>query len=337
MDNLRNIKDSINNVINTDTISGKILFVLALLLIIYIVIRVIFMLMSLIYSGGSSEITLLDGKIAGDQLKEYSQNPNDSLDCTGPKCSKPLLISENAATGIEYTWSFWLNINPEKSWFIDSGTSYNITNCIDNRGSIPDETYDCGGEEGKKAIHVFHKGSEAMEQRNENEDLINDIKLYNNAPGVYLSVIDHMDSHTYVNDISDAGVGVNYSVALLVYMDTIEGPSAKKSPIVVPNMPTQKWCNITLVAKQSTLYIYINGVLKKLHTYKNIFKLNYDSVHIGSSINYGELSSLKYWNRAISTHEINSIISHGPNLNTVESKSYGDELPRYLDMTWYNN
>ena len=58
---------------------------------------------------------------------------------------------------------------------------------------------------------------------------------------------------------------------------------------------------------------------------------------LGPSVNYGELSSLKYWNRAISTHEINSILSHGPNLNTVESRSYADELPRYLDMTWFNN
>ena len=334
MDNLRNIKDSINNVINTDTISGKILFVLAVLLIIYIVIRVIFMLMSLIYSGGSSEITLLDGKIAGDQIKEYSQNPNDSLDCTESKCSKPLLISENAATGIEYTWSFWLNINPEKSWFTENGTNYDITDCIDSFTNT-DENYNCtqDGGSGNKAIHVFHKGSEAMEQRNEDSSLINDIKLYNNAPGVYLSVINHETSHTYVTDIG----GENYSVALLVYMDTIEGPSARKSPIVVPYIPTQKWCTVTLVAKPSTVYIYINGVLKKLHTYKNIFKINYDSVHIGSSVNYGELSSLKYWNRAISTHEINSIISHGPKLNTIESKSYGDELPRYLDMTWYNN
>ena len=74
-----------------------------------------------------------------------------------------------------------------------------------------------------------------------------------------------------------------------------------------------------------------------IHTYKNVFKLNYDSVHIGSSINYGELSSLKYWNRAISTFEINSIISKGPNLTTIDSKNYADEYPRYLSMNWYNN
>ena len=259
------------------------------------------------------------------------------MDCTGTKCSKPLVISIYAATGIEYTWSFWLNINPEKSWFIDNFQTYDVTNCINGAGSIPDEIYTCNDSNKKKAIHVFHKGSQAMEQRIEDSDLINDIKLHNNAPGVYLSVIDHLASDIYVNDISDAGVHVNNSVALLVYMDTIEGPSAKRSPIVIPNMPTQKWCNVTLVAKQSTLYIYINGVLKKLHTYNNVFKLNYDSVHIGSSVNYGELSSLKYWNRAIGTHEINSILSHGPNLNTVESRSYADELPRYLDMTWFNN
>jgi hypothetical protein len=332
------LKDSVNNVINTDTLSGQILFVLAVLLGIYIVIRIIFMLMTLIYSPGSSEVTLLNGKIAGDQIKEFSQNPNDDADCTGRKCAKPLLLSNNALTGIEYTWSFWLNINPELSWFTDNFTAYNITDCLNGINNGVDQTYNCSSGGSKKAIHIFHKGSQAMEEKVGDNHLINDIKLHNNAPGVYLSVIDHIASHTYVNDISDnGGVQSNNSIVLLIYMDTIEGPSARRSPIVVPNIPTQKWCNVTLVAKQSTLYIYINGVLKKLHTYDNVFKLNYDSVHIGSSVNYGELSSLTYWNRAINTHEINSILSNGPNLNTVESRSYADELPRYLDMSWYNN
>ncbi len=338
MDNLKDVKDSINSVINTDTISGKILFVLAVLLIIYIVIRIIFIMMSYIYTSGSSEVTLLNGKIAGDQIKEFSQNPNDDADCTGPKCAKPLLLSKNELTGIEYTWSFWLNINPEKSWFVDNIQTYNITDCIDGVGKIPDEVYSCEGVNGsaKKAIHIFHKGSSAHEEYINDTTLISDIKLHNNAPGAYLAVIDHRDSNSYNIDPS-GGIGDNYSIALLIYMDTISGPSARRSPIVVPNIPSQKWFNVTLVAKQSTLYIYINGVLKKLHTYNNVFKLNYDSVHIGSSVNYGELSSLKYWNRAISTFEINSLISKGPNLTTIDSKSYVDEYPRYLSTNWYNN
>lgn len=335
MDNLKDVKDSINGVINTDTISGKILFVLAVLLIIYIVIRIIFIIMSFIYTSGSSEVTLLNGKVAGDQIKEFSQNPNDDADCTGTKCAKPLLLSKNALTGIEYTWSFWLNINPEKSWFVDRADSYDITTCINGTGKIPDEVYTCSGSSTKKAIHIFHKGSSALEEYVDDNTLISDVKLHNNAPGAYLAVINHKNSETY--NIDASGVNVNHSIALLLYMDTIDGPSARKSPIVVPHIPSQKWINVTLVAKQSTLYVYINGILKKLHTYNNVFKLNYDSVHIGSSINYGELSNLKYWNRAISTYEINSIISKGPNLTTIESESYANEFPRYLSMNWYNN
>jgi len=332
---MENLKDSINGVINTDSISGKILFVLAVLLLIYIIIRIIFIIMSYIYTSGSSEVTLLNGKIAGDQIKEFSQNPNDTADCTGSKCAKPLLLSKNALTGIEYTWSFWLNINPEKSWFIDNIDTYNITNCVEGVGKIPDQIYTCTDENTRKAIHIFHKGSSALEESIDDTTLISGVKLHNNAPGAYLAILDHKDSNTY--NIDPSGIDVNRSIALLVYMDTIEGPSARRSPIVVPNIPSQKWFNVTLVAKQSTLYIYINGVLKKLHTYSNVFKLNYDSVHIGSSINYGELSSLKYWNRAISTFEINSIISKGPNLTTIDSKNYADEYPRYLSMNWYNN
>ncbi len=335
MDNLKDVKDSINSVINTDSISGKILFVLAVLLIIYIVIRIIFIIMSYIYTSGSSEVTLLNGKVAGDQIKEFTQNPNDDADCTGPKCARPLLLSKNALTGIEYTWSFWININPEKSWFVDNIDTYNITDCVEGVGKIPDEVYACPAGSTRKAIHIFHKGSNALEEYINDETLISDIKLHNNAPGAYLAVLDHKESNAY--NIDPSGIDVNRSIALLIYMDTIDGPAARRSPIVVPNIPSQKWFNVILVAKQSTLYIYINGVLKKLHTYNNVFKLNYDSVHIGSAVNYGELSSLKYWNRALSTFEINSIISKGPNLTTIDSKNYADEYPRYLSMNWYNN
>ena len=334
MDNLTDVKDSIGSVINTDTISGQVLFVLAVLLSIYVIIKIIFMLMTYIYTSGAGEVTLLNGKIAGDQIKEFSQNPNDSLDCTGPKCSRPLLLSKNALSGIEYTWSFWLNINPEKSWFTTNYAQFDVTNCIDS--AVTNSTYSCdGGSTDNNIIHIFHKGDNANETNANDATLINGVKLHNNSPGVYLGLVNHNSSGNY--NIDSDGIQSNKSIALLVYMDTIDGPSGRKGPLTIPNIPSQKWVNVILIARQSTLYVYVNGVLKDLHTYKNVFKLNYDSVHIGSSTNYGELSSLKYWNRAINGYEIASIISTGPNLSAIESKSYADEYPRYLDMSWYDN
>ena len=289
--------------------------------------------MSYMYSSGAGEVTLLDGKIAGDQIKEFTQNPNDTVDCTGPKCSRPLLLSKNALTGIEYTWSFWLNIDPEKSWFIDNNSTYDLTKCIDS--SIPDKTYSCSGGSSNNLIHIFHKGDNAAETNNTDDSLINGVKLHNNAPGVYLGLIDHNSSQNY--SIDAGGIGTNKTLALFIYMDTIDGPSARKGPITIPNIPSQKWVNIVLLARQSTLYVYVNGSLKDLYTYNNVFKLNYDSVHIGSSTNYGDFSSLKYWNRAISGYEIAAILANGPNLTPIETRSYADEYPMYLNMSWYNN
>lgn len=334
MDNLTNVRDSIGNVINTDTISGQVLFVLAVLFLIYIIIKIIFKIMSYIYASGAGEVTLLDGKISGDQIKEFTQNPNDTIDCTGPKCSRPLLLSKNALTGIEYTWSFWLNIDPEKSWFLDNHSTYNLTDCIDS--ARPNEPYQCTGSgTDNNLIHIFHKGDNAAETKNADASLINGVKLHNNAPGVYLGLIDNKSSEYY--SIDSNGIEHNKTLALFIYMDTIDAPSARRGPLTIPNIPSQKWVNIVLLARQSTLYVYVNGSLKDLYTYNNVFKLNYDSVHIGSSTNYGDLSSLKYWNRAISGYEIASILANGPNLTQIETKSYADEYPRYLDMSWYNN
>ena len=335
MDNFTDVKDSIGDVINTDTISGQVLFVLAVLFLVYVTIKIIFMIMTYVYTSGAGEVTLLNGKIAGDQIKEFTQNPNDSIDCTGPKCSRPLLLSKNSLTGIEYTWSFWLNINPEKSWFTNDNDRYDVTSCVNS--AIPDEIYSCseGSYSDTNIIHIFHKGDNANETNANDTTLINGVKLHNNSPGVYLGLIDHTSSNNH--NIDASGIGYNKTIALLIYMDTIEGPSARRGPITIPNKKKKKWVNVVLIARQSTLYVYVNGVLKDLHTYKNVFKLNYDSVHIGDPTNYGELSSLKYWNRAISGYEVASLISNGPNLTPIESNSYPDEYPKYLDMTWYDN
>ena len=179
MDNFTDVKDSIGDVINTDTISGQVLFVLAVLLSIYVIIKIIFMLMTYIYTSGAGEVTLLNGKIAGDQIKEFSQNPNDSLDCTGPKCSRPLLLSKNALSGIEYTWSFWLNINPEKSWFTTNYAQFDVTNCIDS--AVTNSTYSCDGGSTANIIHIFHKGDNANETNASDDSLINGVKLHNNS------------------------------------------------------------------------------------------------------------------------------------------------------------
>lgn len=335
MENFKEIQNNLSEVINTDTLSGKILFVLAVLLFVYVFIRIIFMIMTYIYSTGSSETTFLDGFVTGNTTKEFTQNPNDTGDCgtSASKCSRPILLSNNEKSGIEFTWSFWMDVNPRKVFnYGNNASNYEITSCINNQ---VEGTQNCTTSEENRVVHIFHKGDKTANQ-NDN-DLLRNVKLHNNGPGAYLGLIDNKDGSSIHNVVSNTDIESNVNVALLIFMDTISKPSSSSIPIIVPDIPTDKWVNVIIQAKQSTVYIYINGVLKKFHTYSDVLKTNYDSVHIGDDVDFGNISSLKYWNRAISSFEIASLIGKGPNLNPAAVSTLSTDFPRYLDVSWFDN
>lgn len=156
--------------------------------------------------------------------------------------------------------------------------------------------------------HVFHKGN----------DDINVTKVPigmnhpNNAPGLYIA--------------PDRN-------ALVVVMNTFENINEE---IIIPDIPINKWINVIIrVDAQHKLDVYINGRLTRRHILKSVPRQNYGDVYVSMNGGFsGYTSSLRYFNEAIGTNKIQSIVDAGPNMKMTGS-DMTDSKPRYLSLRWF--
>ena len=141
----------------------------------------------------------------------------------------------------------------------------------------------------------------------------------NNAPGLYLS-------------------GAN---TLEVLMDTTTTPAcniATNAPITIDNMPINKWFNVVIRLTNNVMDVYINGRLTQRKTFTDgVPNQNYDDVYICQNGGFnGYIADLKYYNSAVGTSEINSIVSSGPN-TSINTSNLKNNMPPYLSGSWYDN
>ena len=141
----------------------------------------------------------------------------------------------------------------------------------------------------------------------------------NNAPGLYLN-------------------GAN---TLEVLMDTTTTPAcniATNAPITIDNMPINKWFNVVIRLTNNVMDVYINGRLTQRKTFTDgVPNQNYDDVYVCQNGGFnGYISDLKYYNSAVGTSEINSIVSTGPN-TSINTSNLKNNVPPYLSGNWYDN
>lgn len=170
----------------------------------------------------------------------------------------------------------------------------------------------------EKYKHIFHKGNS-----NFNSSSLG-LSTPNNSPGLYL------DSKTN---------------KLLILMNTFSEPtlttsktgSSEPEAIEIPDIPLNKWMNVIIrVSKQNQVDVYINGTLMKREILNGIVKQNYGDVYLSSNKGFhGYSSELRYFNKAIGTNHIQTIVDDGPNLNMVHKSAEKVAKPRYLSTRWF--
>jgi len=159
--------------------------------------------------------------------------------------------------------------------------------------------------------HVFHKGN----------DNINTTKVPigmnqpNNAPGLYIAP----DTNAFI-----------------IVMNTFNKINEE---ILIPDIPINKWINVIIrVDEQHKLDAYINGRLVKRHILGGIPKQNYGDVYLSMNGGYsGYTSCLRYFDNAIGTNQIQSIVNAGPCTNLLGSNNMDSSAtyPPYLSLRWY--
>jgi hypothetical protein len=162
--------------------------------------------------------------------------------------------------------------------------------------------------------HIFNKG--------DNNYGSNGIALTNNGPGMYLKTTNNPTLRVVMNTVS---------------------PSNPVQVIDIDNIPLKKWFHVMLRMQNNLMDVYINGVVTQRVTFPYVPKQNYQDVYVcqnnGISTGFsGNLSDLRYYDRALNIFEITGIVSAGPNLNTSSQSSvtanYGST---YLSSMWYTN
>lgn len=152
--------------------------------------------------------------------------------------------------------------------------------------------------------HIFYKGNDNL--------LSNGMNYPNNAPGLYIAPNTN---------------------SLVVIMNTY---NMINEEITVPNIPLNKWMNVIIRCQNTTLDIYINGVITRSIELKGVPKQNNGNVYVGMNGGFdGFISNLQYFNYALGITKINAIVNGGPNTNSSTSSNVYNKDADYLSLRWY--
>ena len=152
--------------------------------------------------------------------------------------------------------------------------------------------------------HIFYKGNSNLEQNGRN--------FPNNAPGLYLA------PHTN---------------SLVVMMNTF---NVINEEVIVPDIPLNKWFNVIIRCKNTTLDVYANGTIVRSVNLIGVPKQNYGDVYVGMNGGFdGNISNLWYYDYALGTAEIQKIVNNGPNTTMIGNNGMNDKLTNYLSLRWF--
>jgi Concanavalin A-like lectin/glucanases superfamily len=117
---------------------------------------------------------------------------------------------------------------------------------------------------------------------------------------------------------------VNYN-AITISQKTYAG----EETIRIRNMPSQKMFHLAVVVTQTTLDVFVNGLL---HTHKSLESLPIlDDGPIAVGPWKGKIGSLTYYNYALSPGEVRGVAAVNPIPNPADEPPN----PPYFDTTWW--
>lgn len=158
-----------------------------------------------------------------------------------------------------------------------------------------------------KYKHIFHKGNDSIAE--------NGLNFPNNGPGLYIA--------PNTNE-------------LVVIMNTF---NVINEEITISDVPLNKWLNVIIRCKNTTIDVYINGIVTKSVKLLGVPKQNYGDVYVAMDNGFsGYISNLSYYNYAISASQIRNTMQRGPNTKNVSSAT-GNPSDKsnldYLSLRWY--
>jgi hypothetical protein len=178
---------------------------------------------------------------------------------------------------------------------------------------IKDATWDIpkDGIQLTRKKHIFNKGSsDNVTGKSEfGETNLDGMSFPNNGPGLYI--------HESKN-------------SLIIVMNTFENVIEE---VEIPDIPLNKWFNVSIRCRGRNMDTYINGVVKHRHVFTSVPKQNYGDVYVTRNNGFsGNLSQLRYFDKALTGIEITDLVEKGPNMTVDESLKI---FPPYFSLNWF--
>ena len=240
---------------------------------------------------------LVPGQIIGTMAQApITQNPSLAS-------SLQILWSNNASTGLEYTWSVWLQYTPGPG-----PTSTTSANAVTTYTLQP----------------VFIKG----DCKNSDVTPVTTTALpdsthlptvsMNHGPGLY-----------FYND--------GTSAHLFLVVDTVNSTTGPQV-IDITNIPINKYFHLAIRCQNIYMDIYINGSIVQRTQLNNVPRQNYYDVYVCPAGGFnGYLSTLQYYSSALSVIDINAIASGKPDTRMLSNSNVNVSQSNYLSTSWYNS
>jgi len=164
-----------------------------------------------------------------------------------------------------------------------------------------------------KYQHIFNKGNNTYDATN--------VATVNNAPGLYFG---NPSDRTKVNN-------------LRFIMDTVD-PKDRNTYVDIGNIPLHMWVHVIIRMENNVIDVYVNGTVSARLTLSNVPKQNYEDVYIFQAGGFsGNMSNLRYYDKALNVFEINEILKRGPNTNASAQQLALTSMSsyNYLSNIWY--
>ncbi len=284
----------------SNTAISKFIFILFMLFVFLFLFNIGVMgLQSLL--GYKKNPILLDGMTVAKKTTIINVNPNDPG-------SVPIYRSVNEDQGAEFTWNVW--------FFIDGLNPNNPT-----------------------YSRIFSKGSEnnALGLKSLcTPDHPSCKNIFNSSPGLFVS-----KNKSSISALPFPTENSSNHVNLVLMLNTFIKPKSGGSKttfaesVTIENVPMKKWVCATIRVQQTTVDIYINGNMTQRKKLSNLPVQNYYDVKVGDTDDGfdGAISSLRYYNKALSYDEVQSLFGKGPNLKSLDN--HGLAGKDYLSTNWY--
>jgi hypothetical protein len=281
--------------LDTNSIVAKVVFILFIIIVFLILLRVFVYIIGYMFSPNQNPY-LVKGMLTGTDPIHISRDPTQANYIVLPR-------SNNRQTGMEFTWSFWLNLS--------------LVNQTQTSGN---NTY----------MHVFNVGNNTYE--NTNSETLG-IATVNNGPGVYLI---HGPGSSQQNKGS-------MMMHIVMDTESVADVNTINSYVDIDNLPYNKWFHVAIRVENLLMDVYINGVVTQRLVFENTPKQNFNDIYLGQNGGFfGNISNLQYFSRALNVFDINSIVYWGPNTSShyisgSDNKTKNSKLAdyNYMSNNWY--